>query len=60
MRAYIDPFFGHMLVERVTREDVRSFRLWLESRTTLSVGSVLHVLSDGAMPAQLVRGRGAD
>ena len=46
VRAYIDPFFGHMLVERVTREDVRSFRLWLESRTTLAVGSVWHVLSD--------------
>jgi integrase len=46
IRAYIDPFFGHMLVERVTGEDVRSFRLWLESRTSLSVGSVWHVLSD--------------
>src|SRR5207249_9255686 len=30
VRRYIDPFFGHMLVERVRREDVRSFRLWLE------------------------------
>ena len=44
--AYIEPLFGHMLVERVTREDVRSFRLWLESRFTLRVGSVWHVLSD--------------
>src|SRR5262245_42614542 len=46
VRAYIDPFFGHMLVERVPREDVRSFRLWLQSRTRLSVSSVRHVLSD--------------
>jgi integrase len=46
VRTYIDPFFGHMLVERVTRDDVRSFRLWLESRFTLSTGSVAHVLSD--------------
>lgn len=46
VRTYIEPFFGHMLVERVTREDVRSFRLWLESRFTLSAGSVTHVLSD--------------
>jgi integrase len=46
VRAYIEPFFGHMRVERVTREDVRSFRLWVESRFTLSVGSVWHVLSD--------------
>ena len=35
-----------MLVERVTREDVRSFRLWLQSRFSLSVTSVWHVLSD--------------
>ena len=46
VRDYVEPFFGHMLVERVTREDVRSFRLWLESRTSLSVTSVWHVLSD--------------
>ena len=46
VRAYIVPFFGHMLVERVSREDVRSFRLWLQSRTALSTGSVWHVLSD--------------
>src|SRR5438094_2600515 len=35
-----------MLVGRVKREDVRSFRLWLETRTSLSVASVWHVLSD--------------
>jgi integrase len=46
VRTYIEPFFGHMPVERVTREDVRSFRLWLESRFTLSATSVGHVLSD--------------
>jgi integrase len=46
VRTYIDPFFGHMLVERVTRDDVRHFRLWVESRFTLSVTSVWHVLSD--------------
>src|SRR5690242_5748189 len=46
VRDYVEPFFGHMLVERVSREDVRSFRLWLQSRTSLSVTSVWHVLSD--------------
>lgn len=46
VRTYIEPFFGHMLVERVRREDVRSFRLWLQSRFTLSDTSVRHVLSD--------------
>ena len=46
VRAYIEPFFGHQLVERVAREDVRAFRLWLQSRFSLSQGSVWHVLSD--------------
>ena len=46
VRDYIEPFFGHLAIERVAREDVRSFRLWLESRTALSVTSVAHVLSD--------------
>jgi len=46
VRDLIDPFFGDMLVGRVTGEDVRSFRLWLESKTSLSVTSVWHVLSD--------------
>jgi integrase len=46
VRDYIEPFMGHMLLERLQREDVRSFRLHLESRTSLSVTSVWHVLSD--------------
>lgn len=46
VRDFIEPFFGHMLVERVRREDVRSFRLWVEARTALSGTSVWHVLSD--------------
>jgi integrase len=46
VRDYLDPFFGQMLLGRVVREDVRSFRLWLESKTSLSLASVSHVLSD--------------
>lgn len=46
VRDYIEPFFGTLAVERVTREDVRKFRLWLESRGHLSLTSVGHVLSD--------------
>ena len=46
VRDFVVPFFGHMHTERVKREDVRSFRLWLESRTKLSATSVFHVLSD--------------
>ncbi len=46
VRDYVEPFFGDMAVERVTGEDVRRFRLHLENRTSLSVTSVWHVLSD--------------
>jgi len=46
VRDYVEPFFGHLAIERVTREDVRSFRLWLETKTALSQTSVSHVLSD--------------
>ena len=46
IRDYIEPYFGHLLIEQVRSEDVRSFRLHLESQTSLSVGSVWHVLSD--------------
>jgi integrase len=45
-RKYLAPFFGHMLLERVTGEDVRAFRLNLERSTPLSVTSVWHLLSD--------------
>ncbi len=46
VRDYIEPFFGALALERVTREDVRAFRLHLEGRTSLSLTSVWHVLSD--------------
>ncbi len=46
VRDYIEPYFGTMELVRVTREDVRKFRLWLETRTTLGLTSVGHVLSD--------------
>jgi len=43
---YLEPFMGHMLLERVNGEDVRAYRLWLERNTKLSVTSVWHLLSD--------------
>ena len=46
VRDYLGPFMGQVLLERVTREDVRSFRLWLERKTALGLTSVWHVLSD--------------
>lgn len=46
VRDYLGPFMGHMLLERVEREDVRAYRIWLERTTKLSPCSVWHVLSD--------------
>lgn len=46
VRDYIEPFFGHWPLDRVTSEDVRAFRLHLENRTSLSLTTVWHVLSD--------------
>lgn len=46
VRDYLVPFMGTRLLERVSREDVRAYRLWLERTTRLSVCSVWHVLSD--------------
>jgi integrase len=45
-RQYLEPFMGHMMMERVNGEDVRAYRLWLERNTKLSVTSVWHLLSD--------------
>lgn len=45
-RQYLAPYFGHMLLERVTGEDVRAFRLKLEQSTRLSVTSIWHLLAD--------------
>jgi integrase len=45
-RDYLGPFTGSTLVEQLTGEDVRSYRIWLERTTKLSLTSVWHVLSD--------------
>src|SRR5262249_28567467 len=45
VRDYLVPHLGHYLVERVTTEHMRAYRLQLE-RTHLSTQSVAHILSD--------------
>lgn len=42
---YLTKFLGHLLLGRITGEDVRAYRLWLEKRS-LSPQSVKHILSD--------------
>jgi hypothetical protein len=41
----LEPFLGHQLLGRLSGDDCRACRLWLEKRT-LSAQSVKHVLSD--------------
>lgn len=45
VRKYVEPFFGAALLQRLTREDLRSYRLWLEKHG-ISANTVGHILSD--------------
>jgi len=46
VHSFLVPFMGHLLLSRLSREDVRAYRLWLEKKKTLSAQSVKHILSD--------------
>ncbi len=46
VELYLVPFMGHMQLAKVTREDVRAYRAWLERTTALKVATVSHVLTD--------------
>jgi integrase len=46
MRDYLFKFMGELLLERVTKEDVRAYRLWLDGLGRLKPASVKHILSD--------------
>ena len=46
VRQYFEPFMGHLQGDRVTSEDFRAYRLWLERSTKLSPTSVSHLLAD--------------
>ena len=45
VRDYLSPFLGHLLLRKLTRDQVRAYRLWLEKQKLLAQ-SVKHVLSD--------------
>lgn len=45
VRDYLEPFLGHLLLSRISPEEIRAFRLFLEKKD-LSPQSVRHVLSD--------------
>jgi integrase len=46
VRQYLEPFMGHVQLDRLSGEDVRAYRLWLERSTKLSATSVWHLLAD--------------
>ncbi|NOT32979.1 MAG: tyrosine-type recombinase/integrase [Candidatus Eisenbacteria bacterium] len=45
VRRYIDPFFRATLLQRVTKEHIRSYRLWLEKHD-IAPNTVGHILAD--------------
>jgi len=45
LRMYMKPFFGQVLLQRVTPQHVRSYRSWLDSKCK-SPTTVKHILSD--------------
>ena len=46
VEMYLEPFLGHLLLHRLTKENLRAYRLHLERRGRLSPQSVKHLLSD--------------
>jgi integrase len=42
---HLEPFLGHLLLQRVTQQHVRSYRAWLDSKCKSPV-TVKHILSD--------------
>lgn len=45
VKRYIDPFFRATLLQRLTREHLRSYRLWLEKHD-IAPNTVGHILAD--------------
>ena len=43
---YLFGYLGHMMLGQVTKDDVRSYRLWLERDGRLKPATVKHILSD--------------
>ncbi|MFC1572432.1 tyrosine-type recombinase/integrase [Candidatus Eisenbacteria bacterium] len=47
VEMYLNPFMGHMLLERVGKNDLRKYRMWLEKHERdLSPQSVANVLTE--------------
>jgi integrase len=45
VRDYLEPFIGYKLLCRVTKDDLRAYRLWLEKQDKKPL-TVVHILAD--------------
>ena len=45
VRDYLEPFMGYRLLSKVTKEDLRGYRLWLEKQGKQAL-TVRHILAD--------------
>ena len=45
VRDYLEPFLGYKLLSKVSKEDLRAYRLWLEKKCR-KPQTVAHILSD--------------
>jgi len=46
VKDWLKPFMGYLLLCKVTREDLRAYRIWLERNRTITLQTVAHILSD--------------
>ena len=46
VEMYLEPFLGHLLLHKLSKDDLRAYRLHLERLGTLSPQSVRHILAD--------------
>ncbi len=45
VEKYLEPFMGHLLLTKVTGDDLRHYRLWLEKQP-IATATVAHILTD--------------
>jgi integrase len=46
VKLWLKPFMGYLLLRKVSREDLRAYRIWLEQKRSITLQTVAHILSD--------------
>lgn len=57
LRRFLEPFMGHLLLDRVGPQDLRGYRLWLEGKGLAPV-TVKHILADARCLLNWAEGAG--